>query len=548
MFPIPRLRPLAASTLLLASVSVPALAETFDAQSHVTEATLYPRGAMVTREVTVTVPEGAHEVVLSDIPPGSNPAGILRSLQVEVTGARLGSIAYGEAELREAELYRSEAAEAAKARLDALEETMRERKQEIEAIRLEGMAAEDTLAYLNRLTVGEGQDASQMAAIARMVRDESLAARQARQEAEQRAAEAERDLKELREDIAAARAEVKVLVPYEGPRLEMTVPVTVEAAGEVTLRVSYMSSDAYWEPRYTAELGTEDRSLSLTRAVYAVQQTAEYWDDVALSFATDNPNRKAAPEEVYEQVRRVFDPSSEPKLRSSMAMADAAAPMIEEALMMEREEATVSLNGLSQTYRAPDLASLASGPEGREFALSTLDLSPDVFVRAVPLYEEVGYLMAGFTNDSGELLVPGEVRLIRDGVSLGSSYMEAMAEGAESELAFGPVEGLRVARILESRNEGDRGMISKRTEEATAWRIEVENLTRMSWPIEVLDRVSVTEQDDLKIDWTATPAPDEETVEDRRGVLAWRFDLDAGATQTIQISETLRWPEGQILD
>jgi conserved hypothetical protein len=530
---------LAGSTLM----ALPAFAERFEARSLVTAATIYPQGAMITRDATVNLPEGQHEIVFADIPVGYDPSEIERSLQIRVEGGEPGPVSYGTAPISEALLFRSDAEKAAKARVDTLEKDIADRRAEIEKIRFEVNAVEDTLAYLGRLTAGE--DAGQSAATARMIREESLAARLAGLEASRRVDAAEEALEGLEQELTEARIALDLLVPDTEDRISVTLPVSVAQAGEVHVSFTYMSEDASWQPRYTARLDTEAGTMDLVRSVFVEQSTREPWFDVALRFATDDPNRKPAPNEVYEYVRRVYEPRPvEPLMRAAGGVMelDAAAPVMETAPKIQ-----VNLTGLSQTYDAPEPVSLYSGTEGREFMLSSLALSPEIVVRAVPLYEDTGYLMASFANDTGEMLVPGEVRLIRDGVSLGTVMLGTVVNGAETELAFGAVDGIAVERVLVTRNEGDRGVISKSNEAASEWRISVENHTARSWPVEVVDRVSVSEQDELKTDWTARPAPDVEGLDDKRGVLAWHFDLDAGARQEIELSENLRWPEGKEL-
>ena len=45
----------------------------------------------------------------------------------------------------------------------------------------------------------------------------------------------------------------------------------------------------------------------------------------------------------------------------------------------------------------------------------------------------------------------------------------------------------------------------------------------------------------------AAPAADTRDVDDKRGVLEWRFDLEAGTTKVITLEQYLEWPEGQVL-
>ncbi|WP_417263414.1 mucoidy inhibitor MuiA family protein [Celeribacter sp.] len=549
MFPNFTTRSILTLTCLAGSalIALPAYAERFEARSLVTEATLYPAGAMITRDATVSLPEGQHEIVFADIPTRHSYEEIARNMQIRVEGGELGPVAYGIEDISKALLIRSEAEKAASARVETLEGEIDDRRAQIAQIGFEAEAAKDTLAYLARLS--DGSDAEQSAATARMIREESLAARLAQQDAERRAKAAEEAMEDLEAEMAEATKALELLVPSDENRISITLPVTMEQAGDVEISFTYMSNEAAWQPRYTARLNTEDTSLSLTRSVVAMQDTGEPWTDVALTFATDDPTRRSVPYEVYPLIRRVYEPRPIEPLMRSMASDEMeggyAEPVMESPAMVQKMN--TNLSGLSQTYRYSTPATLYSGEDAVEFALATVDLSPEIFVRAVPLHEEVGYLMASFTNETGEMLVPGPVQLIRDGVSIGEAAFDTLVDGAEAELAFGPVDGITVERVLLTRNEGDRGVISKSNETETEWRIEVANLTARSWPIEVLDRVTVSEQEELKVEWSASPSPDVEGVEDKRGVLVWHFDLEAGDSQEISLSENLRWPEGKML-
>ncbi|WP_339695056.1 DUF4139 domain-containing protein [Celeribacter baekdonensis] len=540
------------SALVLCAMTVPgmSLADSFTAQSDVTDVTLYPESATVTRKGQINLPTGQHEVTFTDIPVDHSVDQIIASLQSKVTGATLGPVSYTSTPtVGDSELYRSPEAKAAKATLEALEAQLRDETRKADAVRLEVAAAEDTLAYLGRLSAAEAS-VDTMAATAEMIREQSLAARLAMADATARADAADRDLEALKDEISRAENALHRLAPSKGDRLSITLALDVAQAGDVTVDFSYSVDDAYWQPVYTARLDTETGALDLTRAVQASQETGENWQNVMLRFATDNPARRSDPNEVYPWVRRIYEPRPVQELmRSADAeMAGYAAPVIEAMGSMEQKMATANLTGLSLTYSYPTSTTLYSGAGMSEFALSEVALSPELVVRAVPLFEDTGYLMASFTNDTGEMLVPGTVRLIRDGVSLGQSRLNTVVNGAEVDLAFGVVDGIRVTRTLLAKNEGDRGVISKSNEMSSEVRISVENLTAKTWPIEVIDRVSVSEQDDLKLDWSATPMPDVTDLDDKRGVMAWHFDLDAGATQDISVKESLRWPEGMMLE
>ena len=522
------------------------LAEEFDARSAVTAVTLYPQSATITREAAINLPAGQHEVTFADIPLGTDMQALVSTLQSKVTGATLGPVSYARRSPVNSTLYTSEAAQAAKAKVDELTRELRASERDVAAIRLAAEAAEDTLAYLGRLQSPDGATAEEIASMGTLIREQSLDARLAAADALAQAEESERGLRDLRDALSKAEAELARFRQEDLDSLQITLSLDVPKAADVKVSFSYMVPDAYWQPAYTARLDTETGDMSLTRGVQAMQDTGEAWTDVQLTFATDNPSRRSSPSEVYSDIRRISKPGPELMRGVGAAdMAEYAAPVMEQA--MSKTEAVANLSGLSLTYAYPEPATLYSEEGATEFALSEVDLAPDLVVRAVPLYDSTGYLMASFTNETGEMLVPGTVRLIRDGVSLGETRLDTVVAGDEVDLAFGAVDGVQVERRILSRNEGDRGMISKKTETSSEWLISLRNTTGRSWPVEVIDRVSVSEQEDLKIDWRANPMPDAEDYDGKRGVLAWHVELAAGAEQDINVEETLRWPEGMIL-
>ena len=105
-------------------------------------------------------------------------------------------------------------------------------------------------------------------------------------------------------------------------------------------------------------------------------------------------------------------------------------------------------------------------------------------------------------------------------------------------------DGLRLTRDMPRNSEGDAGVFSSDTARKEAAVLKIENLTNEAWPVHLLDQVPYSEQDDLKITYTATEAPDETDPEGQRGLLGWHFDLEPGATREIGLEVDMRWPAG----
>lgn len=538
--------------ILLALLPVAALADDIALSSRVTAVTLYPRGATVTREVAFAIPAGAHSLILTDLP-RSTP---LASVRVAAEGAALGSVTTRSDFVPPRGPETDAAIAAAEAEVDRLEAALRDGEAGVETLRLAAQAARARIGFLEALGGAEGVaglDPETLRALVAMIGEETLSALNAAHDATRRAADADRGLKEVRTGLKRARQALAALVPEAEARAMLAVAVAARAPAEGRLSVTYTIDQAGWQPVYDLRLARASSQLEIGRGALVMQATGENWRDVALRLSTSRPGQRSEPGEVWPWPRRIADP--EPPMPKPLVRpeADAAfslgAMMEDRAMLAEPVIAMPEFEGLSVSYAYPDPVSVASGADSLRIALGGIAAEVDLVAEAAPLSDRAAYLVARFTNHTGEPVLPtSEASFYLDGRFIARRGLAMIPAGGRADLAFGPVEGLLVSRTVLDRNEGDRGVITRSNQITEEVRIEVENLTAEAWPLRVRDRVPYSEQEDLRIDWSATPRPAEENIDGKRGVLAWKFDLAAGKTKSILLSHRLQWPDGKILE
>ena len=528
-------------------------AEDIPLASDVNAVTLYPQGGRVERQAAFEIPTGQHDLILLDLPRNTD----LSSVRVSVDGATLGAVTARRDYVPPRDETKSAEIEAAEARVERLEGELRDAKSDIRRIRLAQEAAEARVAFLSALGEGDGvaqMDVAALRDLSQMIGEETLAAKEAAHEATLRADAAERDLKDIREDLQKAREALAALVPQDTPRAMLAVSVSTPepATGEVTL--SYSVAQAAWSPVYDMRLERESGALGIERGAFISQSTGENWENVALTLSTVRPSEQTAPSQVHPWRRWIEDEQKAKRAESYGSVSDV---QLEPSYSEERKassaepmpviEADARYDGLSVTYSYPERVSLASDADRVRIALGQLETETEIYARAVPLLDRTAFLMADMTNETGELILPGEVMKYLDERFVGRGFTDLVPVGAETDIAFGPIEGLRLKRQVEERQEGDRGVISRSNDLNEKVRIEVENLTGRDWPVRLTDRVPYSEQEGLEIEWDADPMPDTRDVEGERGILEWRFDVAAGATRVITLEQWLEWPEGKVL-
>jgi len=537
-----------ALVLLPLMLPLPALAADIAVPSRVASATVFPQGATIERAASFTAPAGRHRLILQDIPLRD-----LQGLRIEAEGVTLGAVTLRDDLAPPRDAATREVVAAAEAEVERLEQALESARDAARAIRLEAEAAAAQIAFLRGLGSADGIAAAgvdTLRDLARMVGEETLAAERRALEAEIRAREAEQATAALMEDLARARQTLRALDVEAEAREYLALSVDVPEAVEGALTIRYVTGAAGWRPVYDFHLDRGGApALTIGRGAYVSQWTGESWQDVALALSTMRPSGQTEPGEVYPDLRRIEGPEAQERTEKAYgAAADEAEAGRPPMPMPEPVVAVADYDGLSVTYSYPEPVTLATGAEDLRITLGTLEVTPKVGARAVPLRDGTAFLMAEFTNDTDEIILPSDQsEFYLDGVFVGLRPTGLIAAGDAAAFSFGPIEGLRLTRRVLDRSEGDRGVISRSNRQAEAVEIEIRNFTGEAWNLRLIDRVPYSEQEDLEVRWTATPEPAETDLDGARGILAWDLALAPGATEVVRLDHVLTWPANKVL-
>jgi uncharacterized protein (TIGR02231 family) len=524
-------------------------------QADISAATVYLSGADITRSAEVSLPEGAHRLLIA-LPDAAQADRLALTGPEGVTVGPVERIAgYSIAEGALDDPAQAEA----RASVEAAEEALRSAEDAVAAADGSIRALEAQMAYLTALTRGGAEGAAMPAdpAVVPQVLA-TLGAETARVQAELQAARIERRaLAEAVTDaqiaLSAAANALARLQPLGTAVDVIAVPVQAAAATDGVIRLDYLTYGAGWEPSYEIRLDSETGALDLSRFITVYAGGPARWQNVEMSFSTAEPNRQRTPSVLSPTPARIIEPPPPGDRADDAAgfstslerlLEPQAMPVMEPAIVEDR--AALMIEGLSVRY---DYATPVSiGPSGEAvLPLDALALDAETEARAVPRFDETAFLVATATNDSGEPILPGIARFYRDGALIGEDLLPLIAAGAEAELGFGPLDYLRLVWIDRSLAEGDRGVFTTANTQERRIAFGVENTSGTAETVRLLYATPFAEQEDLGLDLTLTPAPDERDVDDLRGVHAWSLDVAPGETALVEMEVILDWPEDQRL-
>lgn len=547
-------------TTSLIALAAPSWADTFTAQARVDTVTIYPGLATVTRQVTLDLPAGQHEIVVPGMPEGLATEGLRLAAP---TGTQVGSVNLAFDRLPVTPDQSAPEIIAARDEVERLEGVLRDRAAEIAQIRLRVQAADEQIAFLQSLSqasAGEALTAASVAdirALAQMVGSETLVAREAAFAAEQEAQAAELARKDDVEALQDAQQALAALLQPEQDGSVLTFTLAVAEAGEVTVDVSSVEGFANWSPVYDMRLTTgAEAALDIDRAVVISQQTGQDWNDVQLILSTARPGEQIAPSGVWAPLRRIISEDELDRERGALMMADEVQSLSRSAVggmaeaVMEAPVAMTAkadISGATVTYVYPGRVDIRNGVEDLRLPLDTLAFEADVWAEAAPSRDQIAYRMAEFTNDTGEVMLPGQALIFADGTMIGFGQLPLLAAGADTEMGFGPLDGLRLTRATPNKTTGDVGVFTSSNQLTEQAVLTVENLTGQDWAVKLRDAIPYSEQDDLEVEFTASPAVTRRDPDGLRGILEWDLDVAAGEKAEVTLDYTLTWPSGFVL-
>ena len=538
------------STILcvILGLAGPAAAQT-EITSAIESVTVYPDGATVTRRIRVDLPQGDSVLRAVDFPPTLDPA----SLRVE--GEAQARLTIGGIDARPPRAERPPSDPALDDSIEALRD---------DRARLDGKIAAATARrkFAERFSEqapagmgekGEARPLAEWRAAFAAVEDEVVAADAAIREARIMQRNIDRELARLDAQRTA-----------NPPRkMEVRIDINSEAATSATLLVSYTVRGARWSPIYDARLDTGGHdhkpSIDLVRRAEIVQTTGEDWRDVQLAVSTVRTAKGGSAPELRPLIVRYPTPrlpvegarapmsalpvpSAAPPAPGGIAR-DEFAKRKDDNIVAEEQEAAADTGGFQAVYRIPGRVSVSASEGAKNFRISSAVIAPDLVVRAAPAIDATAFLEANFKHGEDAPLLPGRVAIYRDGIYVGRGQMAMTSKDENVRLGFGADDNVKIARGTVRQIEGSAGIISSAKTERREYKTSVRNGHDAPIRIVIEDQVPVSEIDEVKVELLpVTTTPTERDVRNRRGVMAWNFEIAPGEAKEIRIAWRVRWP------
>lgn len=327
------------------------------------------------------------------------------------------------------------------------------------------------------------------------------------------------------------------------------------ASGACDLELSYLVSQASWEPCYDLRL-TPDHQIQITSFGQVTQTSGEDWPNVALQLSTAKPEDGNLPPAIAPWSIDIAPSSAAappPEMETSlplpynMSLAGAAGSELPSALRRMQAQAQAAQKTEWQSVICFSVAHRCTVPsDGNSHkVMIRQDHYPcQLDYLAQPKQVGFAYTYAHITNPADRVtLLPGKVNLFRDNTFVGKTAIAALAPGQSLDLSLGIDEQISLQR-LQVKRELTQHPSDYRQRLTLTYHIVLANHHAQPVQVTVQEPLPVSKNDQVTIQLVSTQPPVSHPPTDNSAIklLSWIVELGANSTQELSYQITVDCP------
>jgi uncharacterized protein (TIGR02231 family) len=358
---------------------------------------------------------------------------------------------------------------------------------------------------------------------------------------------------------------------------ETKVLVTVQgaAAGEALLELTYMLPGATWESTHEVRTAEADpTSVEITSYAVVSQASGDDWDNAELTFSTQSstaavriPTLEAltlgdsrATTHTVETRTATFK-RAEAAFKEQNRMWNRRVQSVDSTSNFEEsyqanfeslqvtQSKTVQIfqslqqRGTTAQFKAKSTTRVRADGRSVRVPIGHATLKAKKVIVAAPEQSLNAAQTLEMLNDSGQSLLPGNVAMYQAGAFLGMTNLDFVADGEQLALFLNVADQLKISRVLDKKRSA---LIKKqRTQMQLSFVVTVENLSNKAMPLQLADRVPISEDKDITISGVKI-TPD--VKPDSKGILRWPLTVNPKEKQRFEIQYTIEYPPTLVVE
>lgn len=337
--------------------------------------------------------------------------------------------------------------------------------------------------------------------------------------------------------------------------------------GETDFTFSYLIPDTYWQMTYDFRASRTENSIEVILYADVFQKTGEDWENIDLSLSTGAPqNNIAIPDLAPWYLNKREEYKSKRDYAGSAGLYDKKA-MKEEAYAADGDEeykqevipeATIQTSGLFLEVKIPGKQTIESANRYQKKLIKSYSFKSGkglkYYFKTVPDSSGKVYLMAKTSNQTELPWLGGEAQVFLENEFIGKVQIPDTSVGKEEDLVLGISQDITAKKELVTKYEDKSGVFGGNKRMVYSYKITVENSSRDTAEILILDNFPVSQNDDIKVEVEKLSAQYQsddavkKTTEYKQGIRRFTVTMSPGSKREITYDAVITFDKEMKID
>lgn len=499
------------------------------------QATIFLRGAELDNNVTLNLPAGQSEVVLSNVANNIDP----KSLSISIDNDDVIINTINVKKIPIPPNYPSA--------IVALMEKQKEINKRIEVLNININVGDEQIALL--------KDQSFFG------HDETQSLEHSSQKFDfisQKMTSILNQQKIAREEIAELTEQFEEL----SRKLEIDMPIIAEEKTQIVLslgasknltskmRISYITPDAGWSPAYDIRSQGMDKPILLTYKADVIQNTGLNWDKVKLVLTSTNPSLNITAPTLSPWYLALYNDNAKFRSKSmSMEMASAPSPTIMREESHEKQlnkgvtrYVTTNNNGINLSHAIALPYTLKNSTEPNTLVINQKEVVADYRYLTTPKLVEEVYLQAEVKDWENLNLLNGRANIYYMNSFVGNSYINTNELTELLNIPFGIDKNIQISRINNEKIRKEPIFIGTTIEQKESYTIKVRNTYNSPVKVTIYDQLPLSQENNINV---ADAVYKDGVLDKDTGEIKWNITLGAKEEKSLPLNYTLSYPKNR---
>jgi uncharacterized protein (TIGR02231 family) len=513
--------------------------QSLEVSSTVSEVTVYPDRARVTRTASASLPTGTSVLEFSGLPAA------LDESSVEVSAKADAPLTIEGIDIRQEFLAAS-----ANPKTQNLERQLRELLDQQKSLQGQKGVSEEKRQFFRNLSAGLGKGEKESINLDDIRKLYTFYSDEVASLSEN-ILSIERSQTKLDPEIDRVKRELDgIRNAAQKSQRTLLVNVKAGAATKAEFTLHYAIGNASWTSSYNARIDSGTGRVELLYNALVRQKTGEDWNNVRLTLSTAQPGRNGRMPELMPSYVDYRTP--EPVVSARPPFAPAA-PMLapneparakEELVQSDEAQAEVQKSGLSVSYQVGLPVTIPADGQAHRANVTVLNLAGSPEYVTTPKLDSAVFLKVHLVNTSDAQLLPGQVSVFRDGEFTGMLTLNLASAGSDFDLYAGKDDSIKVERKELVNKRSETGMLNRREVEDRRYQISLQNFRSSPIRLLVYDQLPVSKNADIVVNQGAF-SDKAATVDKDSGKLSWEIELQPKVKKVIEFNYSVEWPKGR---